>query len=187
MALGKNFKEAFADRYEAIVASRVNTGEYKVADLVQVFGSKRAVAEQLAAERGIKLGSAQKALTRLERYERGERGGDVRSAEKVKADIQKIAIEKLPEDKRNKVGGGGSGGSSGMGGGTLHIAGMIGVAGEGEEYEEDRDIDYSMDDGMADEMAILAWEQGEAAATVFFDDMYGFENMYVVDADILFE
>lgn len=183
MAKGDSFfKNVMKDRYDAIsVNTRINAGEYSVADLVKVYGSKRALAEAYAERRGVKLGSAQKALSRLERYEKGERGGDVRNAAKVKTDLQAIGQSKLGVKASSKAGG-----SSGMGGGTLYISGTVGVSGYGDDYEEDRDIDQNLDEDQADELAILAWEKGEDAATAYFDSIYGFDNMYIADADVAF-
>lgn len=182
--MASTFKAALASRHEALALGRAQSGTWSVKDLALAYGSKRELADAYAAQMGVKRASAQKALSRLERYERGERGGDVRAGSKKVKEVLNHLGRNLPEAQQAKVPPNATGVTSGEGGGTVSISGTIGVAGFGGEYDEDRDISYDFDEEFLDELADIAYNQGESAAESYFAEGYGFSSMVIVNADI---
>lgn len=181
-----SFAEAFDARYQAIQQSRVGSGTYgtgyKVNDLASVYGSQRALAEAYAEKYGVKVGSAQKALSRLKRYEAGVQAPDVRSGA---AQVQ----SRLNELGRERVGGQAlpTPGVSGMSGGAVDITGQVEISPTYPGDSETREINmWPLTSQQADELAIVSHEQGEAEASQLFMVYYEFSGAKLTASEVDF-
>lgn len=187
--MSDSFYEALDARYQAIQQSRVGSGaygtDYKVSDLSSVYGSDRALAEAYAEKYGVKLGSAQKALSRLKRFEAGERGGDVRGGS---AQVQ----ERLNELGRERVGNPPSPtpNTSGEPGGFMDVSGTVAIpGGDDGDYIETREIAaWPLTSQQADALAIASHEQGQEAAAALFMDYYNWSGATLYNvSDVTFQ